>query len=378
MKYSSYKKGSSALRRIINDEELMYSRHFGIFNFALRDNGRGRTLRGIYNAKTDNVIAFINARGNVFMRPNSIYFDKISSTKNKVIKHNDLRNFRGRVNSRVKSNVKYNMLAEQAIDNLKANKDKENKVYLFTIKHGEGTDTHFIQGRIRELLSEKRLEKKLTNTKYALENSSFEIEETLQSYKLYFNIKDYAKEIERKEYEELVKKEVANALIENVREIAQEALLGRSGLNPLQFTHEMGDKTITGTINLSRIDMWYPESLPIREWLNEDYVARYITFHEPLGSLESRGIDEMAQEDQRSRMADMQARMVDYATAAVPGGIYRYSRTPSSIWSETTTDYYTAADSAFGSIEVPPMQTVVAPPLEIDDVTRAVEELPNW
>lgn len=373
MKYSNYKKGSSALRRIINDEELMYSRHFGAFQFALRESGRGRTLRGIYNAKTDNVIAFINSRGNVFMRPNSIYFDKISTGKNKVVKHNNLRNFRGRVGNRVKGAVKYNLLAEQAIDNLKANKDKENsKIYLFTIKHGEGTDTHFIQARMRELLVERRLDKKLPNTKYALDNGSFEIEELHNSYKLYFGVKDYSKEIARKEHEKLVKQEVAHAFIENIREIAEEAILGRSGMNPLQFTHKMGDETITGTLNLSRIDMWYPREMPVRDWLNEDYLTRYINFHEPLGTLESRGINEMAEEQERDRMRDAQARMYEYASNATrPGYVYHYNE--NAMWTTgTEVDY--GADVAFHPAQA---NEVVAPPINVNDITTAVDQL-DW
>lgn len=368
MKYSNYKKGSSALRHILNNENIEYSGHFASFMFNLRDSSRGRSIRGIYNAKTNNVIAFINTRGNIFMRPNSVYFDKIESGSKKVIKNERLREIRNKVPSRAKGNARYNILAEQAVDKFIKNKDKPNRVYLFSIKQGEGTDVHFIQRRIRELFMERRLEKRFPNTTYGLNMENFTVEETMEAFKLYWEVQDYEKVIAKEQHEKMIKYEVAKAFIDNVREIAQESITNHSTLNPLQFTHTIGDEKVVGTLNLSRMDMSYPVEMPIRDWLNEDYLVRYISFHEALGTLESRGIDEMSSEERRS----IHQRMYDYArnTVVNPGGIYSYN--DASVWHvNEPTEYVTAADSAFGTSVVAPTPTRV-------DLQEAVDNMPDF
>ena len=87
MKYNEYKKGYSALRRIINDEELEFSGQFVKFDFSFSERYQNnRAIRGIWNARTNNVVAFINKKGNVFVRPASVYTEHLLGSKNKVIK----------------------------------------------------------------------------------------------------------------------------------------------------------------------------------------------------------------------------------------------------------------------------------------------------
>lgn len=313
MKYSDYKKGSSALRRIINDEELDYSRQFAKFYFHFNER-RGPAVRGIWNAKTKNVVAFVNGKGNVFIRPASVYSGQlIGSGTNKVIKNNNLNTLRRQVGSRIKANAHTNLLAEKAVDRLTENKDKPDKVFLVELTEGMNFDQSFFINRIKDLLKKS----KLKNTLFALKSGDSLVAEKRvdrDTHRVYLDIKDYAEAIAQEERVERIKQEIAETFLENIREIAQNAILSSSSMNPLQFTWKDGDDVVTGRIKLNRMDMAYPQDMPIREWLDERVIMRLISFEERVGSLAERGIDEMQIRDQRNVSQDMMNRMYEQYT----------------------------------------------------------------
>lgn len=291
MKYREYKKGYSALRRIINDEELEFSRQFVKFDFSFSERYQSsRAIKGIWNARTNNVVAFINKKGNVFVRPASIYTEHLLSSKNKVIKHNNLRGLRNKVSGQVRKYGMLNIYAEKATDRLIANGDKPDKVHLFEFAPGQDIDERFIIHRIKDLLKGKEL----PNTLFALEEKSIISEQRpeQESSRIYLNIEDYAEAIAQRERLERIKREIAGAFVQNVREIARQSIISRSVMNQLQFTYEVdGEETVTGRIMLDRFDMSYPPEMPIENWLNAPDIMRLIRFEERVGSLAERGID---------------------------------------------------------------------------------------
>ena len=305
MKYKDYKKGYSALRRIINDEELEFSGQFAKFTFSFNERYNPRTqLRGIWNAKTNNVVGFINARGNVFIRPNSIYAEHLICSKNKVIKNDNLRPVRSRVGSHIKNLSKLNLYAEKGVDRLIDNGDEPKRVFLFEFERTVSMDERFINNRVRELLKKH----KLPNTLFAVNNSSFVAEEVVggDSLKIYLDIEDYSEAIERKERLDRIKTDIARTFISNVRDIAQHAIITNYTMNPLQFTYNVdGEDTVTGRIALNRLDMAYNANTPITDWLYIETVKRLISFEERVGSLAERGIDEMAMREERDRRQEI-------------------------------------------------------------------------
>ena len=319
MKYKDYKKGYSALRRIINDEELEFSRQFAKFTFSFSERYNRRTeLRGIWNAKTNNVVGFINSRGNVFIRTNSIYAEHLIGSKNKVIKNDNLRPVRSKVSSHIKNLSKLNLYAEKGVDRLIDNGDKPKRVFLFEFEKTVSMDERFIYERVKELLKKH----KLPNTLFAINNSSFVAEEVVgrDSLKVYLDIEDYLEAIEREERLDRIKTDIARTFISNVRDIAQHAVINSLTMNPLQFTYNVdGEDTVTGRILLNRLNMTYPANMPIADWLGIDTVKRLIRFEERLGSLAERGIDEMARRDEGDRLQETTdgGRIYTYAADAL-------------------------------------------------------------
>lgn len=304
MKYSSYKQGYSALRRIINDEELDFSRHFGSFRFVMGDRWRdGKEIRGIYNYKTRNVVAFINKKGNVFVRPNSIYAQPLKGSKNKVIEHKNLRAIRGKVDNYFKSRLYMHVLAQTAVDNIVANGDNLGTILLFKLRRdSDSVDERFIQRQIVKLLKETK--KKLPNSLYAVENARIFDETYLQTndrwYKPHIKIEDASELIRQQERVERIKKEVSEAFYNHIREIAQDAITSGHSLNPMQFVYTDSEGTeVTGRIKLQRLDLNFPREMPIEDWLQPEHIAQQIVFEERIGTLESRGIDEMQLREER-------------------------------------------------------------------------------
>lgn len=313
MKYREYKNGYSALRRIINDDELEFSRQFVKFDFSFSERyQRDRAIKGIWNARTNNVVAFINKKGNVFVRPASIYTEHLLGSKNKVIKHNNLRGLRDRVGGQTRKYGMLNLYAEKAVDMLIANCDKPGKVRMFEFASGQDIDEGFIIRRIKDLLKGREL----PNTLFALDEKSLMIEQRpeQESRRIYLNIEDYAEAIAQKERLERIKREIAGAFVRNVREIARQSIIGHSIMNPLQFTYEVdGEETVTGRIMLDRFDMSYPPEMPIEDWLNVPDIVRLIRFEERVGSLAERGIDEMARREEVDRQQEITNDMYQYA-----------------------------------------------------------------
>jgi len=348
MNILSYKKGYSALRKIINDDEADYVRHFAKFHFVMGERYSERAqLKGIYNLKTNNVIAFVNRKGNVFMRPNSIYADHLLESKNKVLMHNNLRDLRGKVPSHVKSGAVSNNLAETAVDRLILNDDEPNKVFLFSIKADGRFDERFVMKRIKQLL--KPLD--TSNTLYALENNRLIAEEVLRQdkYKIYLQIDDYSEAIAEKKRVERVKKEVSEAFYSNIREIAENSITSGHSLNPMQFTYTDSEGVeVTGVIKLHRLDMNYPREMAIGDWLRPENIAQVIEFRDRIGSLESRGIDEMAiraereaADERRMRQMEAEARMYEEMARIHPGSVNIMPR-----MSYNNTTWHTGVDTS--------------------------------
>ena len=312
MKYNEYKKGYSALRRIINDEELEFSRQFVKFEFSFSERYQNsRAIRGIWNARTNNVVAFINKKGNVFVRPASVYAEHLLGSKNKVIKHNNLRGLRNKVDGHTRKYGMLNLYAEKAVGILIANCDKPGKVRMFEFASGQDLDQGFIIRRLKDLLKGKEL----PNTLFALDEKSLIIEQVpeQESSRIYLNIEDYSEAIAQRERLERIKREIAGAFIHNVREIAQQSIINNSNMNPLQFTYNVdGEDTVTGRIVLNRLDMSYPPEMPIEGWLNERDIMRLIQFEERVGSLAERGIDEMARREEADRQQEAANRLYQY------------------------------------------------------------------
>ena len=298
MKYREYKNGYSALRRIINDDELEFSRQFVKFDFSFSERyQRDRAIKGIWNARTNNVVAFINKKGNVFVRPASIYTEHLLGSKNKVIKHNNLRGLRNKVGGQVRKYGMLNLYAEKASDRLIANGDKPDKVHLFEFTSGQDMDERFIMRRIKDLLKGKEF----PNTLFALDEKSLTVEQRpeRESCRIYLDIEDYSEAIAQRERLERIKREIAGAYVQNVREIARQSIINHITMNPLQFTYEVdGEETVTGRIMLNRFDMSYQSEMPIEDWLNAPDIMRLIRFEERVGSLAERGIDEMVRREE--------------------------------------------------------------------------------
>lgn len=291
MKYNNYRQGYSALRRIINDEELDFSRHFGSFRFVMGDRWRdGKEIRGIYSYKTRNVVAFINKKGNVFVRPNSIYATPLLGSKNKVIMHNNLRSIRGKVDNYFKSRLYMHTLAVTAVDNLISNGDNLGSVMLFKLRRDSSDiDERFIQRQIVKLLKESR--KKLPNSLYAVENGRIFDETNLEIndkwYKPHIKVEDATELIRQKERVERIKKEVSESFYNHIREIAQDAITSGHSLNPMQFVYTDSEgEEVTGRIKLQRLDLNFPREMPIEDWLRPEHIADQIVFEERIGTLE--------------------------------------------------------------------------------------------
>lgn len=318
MKYNEYKKGYSALRRIINDEELEFSGQFVKFDFSFSEQYQNsRAIKGIWNARTNNVVAFINKKGNVFVRPASVYAEHLLGSKNKVIKHNNLRGLRNKVNGLVRKYGMLNLYAEKATDRLIANGDRPDKVHLFEFTSGQDIDESFIMRRIKDLLKGKEF----PNTLFALEEKSLTVEQRpeRESYRIYLDIEDYSEAIAQRERLERIKREIAGAYVQNVREIARQSIINHITMNPLQFTYEVdGEETVTGRIMLNHFDM-YPQDIPIEDWLNAPYIMRFIRFEERVGSLAERGIDEMARREEVNRRQEITNDIYRYAQEAYAG-----------------------------------------------------------
>ena len=303
MNYRDYKKGYSALRRIINDDELEFSRQFAKFNFSFTERYRpDRQMRGIYNVKTNNVVAFINSRGNVFVRPASMYADAlIYGSKNKVIKNLNMRSIRCHVSNHMKRYALVNLFGENAADRLIENKDKPNKVFLGKVDDGSEINIHFFNKVLKERLNKD----KFKNTLYAIKEGDIVVEQrpedqAVNKHRVYLNIQDCSEAIAQAEKVERVKQEIAVAFTSNIIDIAQHSILAGSSMNPLQFTYTVEDETFTGVIELNRIDMAYPPDVPVSDWLKPQDIVRYIDFTERVGSLAERGINEMQQREERN------------------------------------------------------------------------------
>jgi len=319
MTSDSYKKGYSALRRIINDDELDFSRQFAKFTFCMTERWSSRgELKGIYNSKTNNVIAFVNKKGNVFFRPNSIYADHILESKNKVLMHNDLRSLRNKVPSNVKASAVWHNMAENAVDRLIKNDDEPNKVFIFSFNANTRIDERFIMREIKDILKKSPYK----NTLYALDNGTLEAEQVINQdkYKVYLKIEDNTEAIAEKERVDRIKMEIAETFIAHVRELSAQSITNGHTMNPMQFTFTESNGTeVTGRIALNRVDMMYPSDMNVRDWLQPDYLLRHITFQERIGSLEERGIDEIAlrqeqeaRQAERARAAEAQAAMYEH------------------------------------------------------------------
>jgi len=328
MTSNNYAKGYSALRKIINDDELEFSRQFAKFTFCMQERWSARgELKGIYNSKTDNVIAFVNKKGNVFFRPNSIYADHILESKNHVIFHNDLRSLRHKVPSNIKTYAKWHNMAELAVDRLIENDDKPNKVFIFSFKPDIRIDERHILREMRAILKESPYK----NTLYALGNSNLMIEESPlhDKYKVYLGIEDFSEAIAEKERVDRIKKEIAETFIGHIREVSQQSITNGTSMNPMQFVFTESNGTeVTGRIALNRLDMMYPSDMEVRDWLQPDYIIGHITFQERMGSLEERGIDEQAireeherRREERERLAMAEAMMYEEMARVHPGSI---------------------------------------------------------
>lgn len=320
MKYNEYRKGYSALRRIINDEELEFSRQFVKFDFSFSERYQSsRAIKGIWNARTNNVVAFINKKGNVFVRPASIYTEHLLGSKNKVIKHNNLRGLRNKVNGQVRKHGMLNIYAEKAVDRLIENRDKAGRAYLFELPGSQDYDVRFVMRRIKDLLKGREL----SNTLFALDEKELIAEAIIgkDAHKVYLDIEDYAEAIAQRDRLERIKREIAGAFVRNVREIARQSIINHSTMSPLQFTYEVdGEETVTGRIMLNRLNMSYPRTILIEDWLNAPDIMRLIRFEERVGSLAERGIDEMARREETNRQQEVTNYMYRYAQDAYRAG----------------------------------------------------------
>ena len=373
MNYSNYKRGYSALRAIINNDELEFCRQFAAFQFQLNDNrwSERRLLRGIYNAKTNNIVAFVNNKGNVFIRPNSIYAEHlIKGSKNKVIKNNNLRNYRNKVGSHIKNKALINLFAENAVDKLIANKDKPNNVFIGKAGDGINFDIRFFNNVLTKNLDKD----KFKNTLYALKESALQVEKRPEDadtgrHSVYLKIEDKSEVIAQEEKIERIKREIEQAYVSNIREIARDAILSNHSMNPLQFTYKTGDETYTGRIMLNRVDMSFTEHTPISDWIRPGDLLRYINFEEPVHSLAERGIDEMQQRNERDERQAMMDRMVNYSYEqyARAGATIRVPRMENVEWAVSESPFGQSLASVYYD-EVASTEAIQAmPQIEVPD-----------
>lgn len=343
MNYRNYKKGYSALRHIINDEETQFARQFASFHFSMRERYSERTqLRGIYNVKTNNIVAFVNKKGNVFIRPQSVYAEHlIKGSKNKVIRNSNLRSYRGHVSNSLKRDALANLYGELSAERLEANMDSPNKVFLCKLDDNISIEPSRFQRTIVKWLDKD----KFKNTLYSLKESNLLIERRPEDsaehkHRVYLQVNDYAEQIAREERLERVKNDVANMFLGNIREIARDSISRGETLNPIQFTYKMNDgEEVTGRINLNRVNLAYPENIPMSDWLPVDDLKRYIVFSERVGSLAERGIDEMEHRI-RQDMVNLQAQAYqDYLRYNMsPGATIRVPRMENVEWFASTAD----------------------------------------
>ena len=401
---SNYKKNYSALRRIINDDELEYSRNFVKFQFNRHDRNReGQYNKGIYNVLTNNVIAMVNPKGNVFFRASSIYAPHIKESKNKVILDKNMRRFKNFVGSHQKMYGKMNMMAEKAAERLIENDDEPNKVLLFHWNPNERLDDRWVIRRIKDIVKPKDD----SNTGYALNNLSLIGEEDKQHdrYKAYLQIEDFSEKIRIKQREDKAKKAVINSLLSNLADIVQSSIMARGTLNPLQFTYRDEEGEMTGYLNMRDMYLDIPSDINIREYYSERQLLGLVRFGDRLGSLVEQGVDEqelrMEQERrQQERNEQMMRDAQRYAELAyAPGSIYRYDgsaniRVPhfNEVTWVTREQVEAMAMPDVSGWDVPQISQeypsnerearalvdpVVAPPLTADDITATLDIIDN-
>lgn len=280
MKYSSYLKGYSALRTVVNTDTSM-KRQFSVQSWSRGRRGR-RVTQLVWNANTDNVVAMINHAGTVFIRPNSVYANHLlSSTKKKVIVKNNLNQYRSHVSTQVRVNAKINYIVETALDRLIEHDDAIGRVYLFSIESNTSLNIKSIVKKINLKVGDK-----LPNTKMSLDDTSNIVitqEIGTDKTKVYVEIKDFTETIRQQELEDAVREEIAIEFYENFTEIRDNSIISARSMNPLAFRTEHDGQHFEGYIYLNRFNWLIPDGRSPRQHVNITELKSAISF-EPITS----------------------------------------------------------------------------------------------
>lgn len=286
MTLADYQKSYSSLRKVLR-KDTEYAGHFAKFYFNMRGTGRQRAEIGVWSSRTNNVVAVMNRKGTVFIRPNSIYNQALKGSSHKVLNKDNLINFRGSAGNTVRTNALLNPFAERAWQRLINNKDKAGRVFMFSFPQDININGYWFENRLRQLLS-KNASGQFPNTQRSLSRSNFVIEDSVKDdkRKLYINITDYSEQIAREQREEAAIQHIVSTFVNNWSDIYTNLVLNRQGVNPIEFKYSYGDDYVYGQIRSNYID-W--DMISVNREFFEDSIRSAICFTaEPSTSLPER------------------------------------------------------------------------------------------
>lgn len=248
MKHSSYKKGYSALRKIINRPEINASRQFSSVRFRVSGNS-GSSVMGIYNLLTDNLVAFVNNKGVAFVRPNSVYFSQLTGSSLKVVKNDNLSSYRSNVSRSIKIAAATSYYSSKVIELLIKNNDKPGSLVLFNFNRVIGINNSSFVANIRDAMHKA----KLNNTLFSLDMLQFNNQDGNNIATLC--ISDMSEKIKAVEEEKKLKLEIANAFVNNISDIVTKATQDVNSMSSLKIKYEKNDgELVIGVLDLGNIN----------------------------------------------------------------------------------------------------------------------------
>ena len=359
MKYSDYKRSYSALRRVLRENE-QYGGHFSKFNMNMGSGLKKRKQRGIWSARTENVVAVINRKGTVFVRPNSIFAEALKGSSHKVLFKDNLVDFRGQANSNVRRQAVMSSYAEKAVRRLIENNDKPNNVYLFSFLKDINIDVYFLISRLEQLL-QLYARNNYENTKRSVTYRALKFEDDYKNNKIkaYVDVTDWAEKIALEKLREKAKVEIIRHFVENKYAIVRQSILNRRSVNPIEFEYIIEDKHLYGTIMAQYIEFSVSDELLV------EYVKEAIAWRdEPYSPLHERP---EYHELERSRQ------MTANNTATLSYSEYASCRVSIPIPTE-----WVATDTPFGTtFSANPMYVDEAQGVSEADVRNIVTPTPN-
>jgi hypothetical protein len=231
MRYDSYRKGLRNLREILlkekNDKDILG--HFGRFTINI-ENQRGRRSKafdGIWNAKTNNIVAIKNRKGTVFVRKNSIYAGQLLGSTHKVIASEDLKKYRDKVPSSLKRNVTTLMFADKLYGKLVNNKDVPGSVQLVKLESEVNIDFNYMTSILQDRF---KGDKNFPNTFRSLNRPELtdRRDEATDTRAVYITIGDYAEEVAKAQRLYDVKRTIIEWVIDNHQEYVDNSIINGS------------------------------------------------------------------------------------------------------------------------------------------------------